>query len=259
MSGLRLASLAALLPLCVACQTAFAATGGAGPARAPAGLLPPATRPIEVVVADQETNNLAYLVDELAAATGVVFTVTETTRVQLLGTSTGLAADLTIEPAEAWSWIEGLLFHNGFRLSLTTGRPPHVMAVTSVAGQPGPPTPVRFLQLAPSTDLSLLEEHPALLVCLTVDLPHIDVRQIANSLRVMTVDPSGAQAVVPVGNTTSVILTGNGVQVLDLVRVLRQVDEEQRKALEEARKRLESSGASTTTPPGGPPPGGAAR
>ena len=229
----RLAVLAALLPICVACQTAFAASGGAPPEGSSAGLFPPATRSIEVKVAEPATNSLAYLVDELADATGVVFTVTEQARTMLRQTSTGLGADLSIAPTEAWSWTEGLLFHQGFRLTIATSRPPYVLAVVPAVQTGGMPQ-VRSTLHVPVTELAALEEHPALLVVTVLDLPHTDVRQLGNSLRALMNDPTGAQNLVPVGNTNSVILSGAGQNVVDLVRILRFVDDAAREAYERA-------------------------
>jgi len=256
--------LAALLPLCLACQSAFAASGGAAPTRGAEPLFPPATRAIEVRVTASATDNLAYLVDELADATGVVFTATDQARNMLQQTATGLGADLTIAPSEAWSWIEGLLFHQGFLLSVTTSRPPHVLAVVPAMPVGGMPRTRSTLYL-PASELASLEEHPALLVMTVLDLPHTDVRQLGNSLRALTNDPSGAQNVIPVGNTNSVILSGSGQNVLDLVRMLRLVDDKAREAFEQAREaaeRMEQAPAQaggSSRPGRAPPPGGGGR
>lgn len=234
MSGIRLASLAALssLSLCVACQTALAAPGGAGPSPRCAGLLPPATRPIEVQPASEEKDTLAYLLVELGASTGTVFAVNPVVGNLLRSQRTGLMTDTSIQPSEAWSLCEALLFHNGFRLSVTTARPPHVLGVVPVLPIAGQATPWRSMPIEPGADLALLEEHPALLVTLTIDLPHTDVRQISNSLRGLMDPMSAQQTFFPIGNSNSAVLSGTGTQVLDLVRMLRQVDESARAQLE---------------------------
>jgi hypothetical protein len=261
----RLAALAALLPICVACQTAFAASAGAPPDGSGAGLFPPATRAIEVQVTESATDNLAYLVDELSDATGVVFAMTEQARNLLRQTSSGLGADVTIAPTEAWSWVEGLLHHQGFLLTVATSRPPHVLAVVPASPMGGQFQPSRSALHVPVSELASLEEHPALLVVTVLDLPHTDVRQLGNSLRALTNDPSGAQSIVPVGNSSSVILTGLGQQVVDLVRMLRWVDDQSREAYERAREageRLEQASgqpAGSSRPGSAPPPGGGAR
>jgi len=253
MSSPRLAGLVALLSICVACQSAFAASGSATPRGARGDLFPPATRPIEVWVAEPATNSLAYLVDELADATGVVFTASEVVRNMLRQTSTGLGTDLTIAPAEGWCWVEGLLLHNGFRLTVSTPRPPYVIGIVPkqpIGGRPA----ITFPLHVPEADLAVLEEHPALIVMTVLDLPHTDVRQLGNSLRALTNDPSGSQNLVPVGNSSSIIVSGTGQMVLDLVRMLRIVDDQAREALERVPAPDEASGA-VTSPGTAPPPG----
>jgi len=260
MSSPRFAGLAALLSICVACQSAFAASGTSGPARLPAAdFLPPAERPLELRVDDVQTNNLNHLVGLLAEATGVEFTIDESTRNQLRQMSTGLAVDVTVPPEEAWRWVEGLLVHSGFQLGAVSLRPPYLVGVYPMMPRGGIPAfRPRAIRVAVD-DLVLCEAHPAFNFITVLDLPHVDVRQLGNSLRALTSDPSGGQNVVPVGNSNSIILTGQGSTLSDLAAMLLWIEEREREAWEGRRTDSEGSESGsngpTTSGPGQTPPG----
>ena len=66
-----------------------------------------------------------------------------------------------------------------------------------------------------------------------LDLPHVDVRQLGNSLRALTNDPSGTQSIIPVGSSNSLILTGQGTDLSDLAAMLLLIEEQARAAWEE--------------------------
>ncbi len=244
MHAFAIASLLTVSAPGLACQSAHAATAGGAPPAPSAGLLPPARQAIEVRVGDAAQNHLEQLVLGLADATGVVFAMSEPARATLRATRTGLFTDLTIPQAEAWPWAEALLLHHGYVLSVQTSRPPYVIGILMVGRQSDSPPNYLRVQAA---DIGLLAEHPALLVQTVIDIPHVDVRQLGNSLRALTADPSGAQNVTPIGNSNSAILTGTGRSVLDLVEMLREIEET-------ARKTYEKQTADGSKPPPPPPP-----
>jgi type II secretory pathway component GspD/PulD (secretin) len=243
----RLLALAAVLPLSVACQSAFAASGGPAPKPLPAELLPQAKAALEVAGGDSKTS-LAHLLQQLSAATGVTFTATDDVRQMLASSSCGVLASTTVPPAEAWVWTESLLQNEGFVLGILSANAPWLVAV-----YPQQPTGGRFRSLVyftvPSAEIEALAEHPTLLVSTVLDLPHTDVRQLGNSLRGLTTDPTGSQNVIPVGNTNSVILTGHGRQVLQLVTMLREVDA----AMAQVQPPAAPASASPGTAGGNPP------
>ena len=97
-------------------------------------------------------------------------------------------------------------------------------------GAPGP-----YLNI-PAERIGELSAHPALLVQTVVDLPHVEVRMIGNSLRQLFVGDVSA-GVLPVAQSSSMILAGTGRQVSGVYAMLREVDERARLAAEaEARK-----------------------
>jgi hypothetical protein len=241
----RLLALTSLFSLSLACQSALAASGGGAPDYRSAGIYPPAARPVEVKVATATTDNLAYLLEELSSATGVAVIIEEQSRNMLAKMRTGLLHDLTIPPAEVWPWIEGVFLHYGFSFGALSTRAPYLVGVYG-PGSPGQFTHRVSLRV-PEAELEAFHEHPGFRIRTTLELPYTDVRQLGNSLRAMTTDPTGSQAVIPVGNTNSVILEGTAFEILQLAAMLREVDELSHKALETA-----GAGARDAVPP--PPP-----
>lgn len=223
MSSVRLFALSALLPLSFACQTALAAQAGGAPQVRSAGILPAANRAIELRVADSSSDSLAYLIDQLGAATGVAFTATPPVRQMLEASRSGVAASVTIPAAEAWPWVEGLLAHQGFALGAVSTRAPHLIAVYGPPQRDGSSSRVA-LRVA-ETKLDPLEEHPALLIQTTLELPYADVRQLSNSMRALLNDNAGSLTLVPAGSTNSVVLQGRAREVLQMTVLLREINE----------------------------------
>jgi hypothetical protein len=242
----RFLALVSILPLTLACQSAYASPGGAQPKAPPAGLLPPAKTAIEIQIAEGSQPSLSQVLQQLGASAGVSFTAVHSVRNELEQVPCGVLASVTVPPAEAWVWVESLLQNEGFSLGVLSASAPCLVAVY------GPPrggeANVRAYTTLAASEIELLAEHPALLVSTTLELPHTDVRQLGNSLRGLTTDPTGAQNVIPVGNTNSVILTGGGRQVLQLVTMLREVEAAQKAAWEEAKARGAEIEAGAETP-----------
>jgi hypothetical protein len=259
----RLAALVAALPLCLACQSAFAAQAAPGPdGVAAADFLPPAQRPLELKSGDGQTDNLEHLLGLLAESSGVEFTIDQSTRNQLRQTSTGLAADVTVPAEEAWRWVEGLLVHYGYQLGAVSLRPPYLVGVHFSIPQGGRPfTRPKAIRVAVD-DLGLCEAHPAFQYLTVLDLPHVDVRSLGNSLRALTSDPSGSQSIIPVGNSSTLVITGQGTTLSDLAAMLLLIEEHARAAWEQrpaGDSATPGPGVRPTPVPGGPgqasPPG----
>jgi hypothetical protein len=219
----RIFAFVAFLPLTLACQSAFAAPGGGAPRAPAAGLLPPAKNALDIQIGENSQPSLARVLQELTASTGVSFTAVHSVRRELESVPCGVLTSVTIPPAEAWVWVESLLQNEGFSLGVLSANAPCLVAVYPLQPRSGEAW-VRAFTTVSMSEIEALAEHPALLVSTTLELPHTDVRQLGNSLRGLTTDPTGQQNVVPVGNSNSVILTGTGRQVLQLATLLREVD-----------------------------------
>lgn len=231
MSASRLSILAALLTLSTACQSTVTATSAPRPeSTAGTDFLPPAKHAL-ALQGGLETS-LDQLVGMLAEATGIQFAIDPTTRAELQKTSAGLSSSINVPPDEAWRWVEGLLAHARFQLGMISNRPPQLLGVYSTPRQNEQPRP-RAVFIGEG-ELDLCTEHPAFLYSVVLDLPHVDVRQLGNSLRGLNTDPSGIQSVLPVGNTNSLILTGSGADVANLAAMMRLVEDAARKLYEKA-------------------------
>jgi len=248
----RLLALVSILPFTLACQTAYASPGGAHPKAPAAGLLPPAKNAIEIQIEERSQPTLSQVLQQLTASTGVSFTAVHSVRNELESVPCGVLASVTIPPAEAWVWVESLLQNEGYSLGVLSASAPCLVAV-----YPGQPRAgeawVRAYSTVAASEIEALAEHPALLVSTTLELPHTDVRQLGNSLRGLTTDPTGQQSVIPVGNTNTVILAGSGRQVLQLVTMLREVDAAEAKAIESRAKEAAGTGATSGAPGTGAP------
>jgi hypothetical protein len=230
MAAARFAIAAALLSLSPACRTAVSATGAPQPERTSlADFLPPARHALEIQSSEEDEASLAELVDLLVAATGIHVAIDPMTRSALENTPAGLRVPVQVPAEEAWRWVEGLLVHARFQLGVISNRPPQLIGVYAPGIRPDQhPEPI----LIEESQLAQCLEHPAFLYTLVLDLPFVDVRQLGNSLRGLAVDPSNNRAVVPIGNTNSIVLLSHGADVAALAAILKQVDEMARKQFE---------------------------
>ncbi len=92
----------------------------------------------------------------------------------------------------------------------------------------------------PVEQIEVYADHPARLITTTLELEWTDVRTLSNSLRTMLTD-ANTQQIIPVGSSNSVILTGFCPNVVDLVRMLRMINEAGR-AAEARRAEREAAG-----------------
>ena len=237
MSPLRPLALALCLPLALACHTAFASSAGAPPTAPSAGLFPEAREALALRAGDAETDNLAHLVDLLGQASGVSFTCTEHVRSALTATPTGLFSDVEVPASEAWVWVEGILAHQGYALGAISTRQPHL---AGIYGRPNiDHAPRAYMGIEPG-QLPALREHPALLVKTTVDLEHVDARQLSNSMRVLVQDPGQFLNVVPAGTASSILVQGRARDVEQFVDSLRAVDAAEERVTEEQQQEADS-------------------
>ncbi len=72
-------------------------------------------------------------------------------------------------------------------------------------------------------DLDEQAKHPALLITTTVEMPHSVARNVVNSLRGLMTD-NATQGMLTVGDTKSIVLTGFGANILDIVEMLEDID-----------------------------------
>ena len=128
-----------------------------------------------------------------------------------------------IPAEELYSAVEAILIANRFVLTDLRREEPRMMAVHSLD------SPARAHLRAGAThidteDLPLYADHPAILIRTVVHLPRIDVRRLSNAMRGMVADPNTMQ-VIPVPESNGLILTGFGADLVELVLMLRELNE----------------------------------
>jgi general secretion pathway protein D len=237
-----LLALAALLVLPAAAATpqgpgaapvpAPAAPQGGGPAQGQARLVQEIGDDIVIQVDEtgQDSIDLEWLTKLCEQYTGRVFTYDEPTATQLRSVKLRLIGAKRVPKSEIYSFYQIMMFIHGFILTRVGPEPLAIVLVQPAQPQANRATNVRneAVYVTPE-ELPGIASQVATQVVTVLHLPHTDVRQLGNSLRALTQDPSGAQNVVPVGNSNSVILTGFASSVASLARILQLVDDESAK------------------------------
>jgi hypothetical protein len=229
----RFLTCASLLTLALACS-APSTTDRRDPA---ADILPPASGSLHIA-AGEGSPTLEQLVNELSRLTGVTTSASEAVRLSLRNQRLALSGEVSIPPGEVYPWVEGLLDQHGFVVAVVSDRPPHLLAIQAKMPLPPDGAPGPFLSI-PAERVADLSAHPALLVQTVVELPHLDVRMIGNSLRQLFVGEVSS-GMLPVAQSSSMILAGTGRQVSGVYAMLREIDEKARIASEAEAARKET-------------------
>lgn len=198
---------------------------------------PAATAGIPIQVGPGEDMKLEKLLDEFSRVTEMAFLIGPETKAILQRSSTGLNRSIEIPAGEVYPVVETILSRNGFVLTLVHDREPRLASVFAMS-QGG--SDLRNWAIPVSAkDIALYARHPAFLVTTVIDLPHIDVRTLSNSMRTMFTD-ANTQQIIPAGNSNSLILTGCGGTVASIVRMLQEVERVAERDAAQAEKRRAS-------------------
>jgi type II secretory pathway component GspD/PulD (secretin) len=128
----------------------------------------------------------------------------------------------TVPAAEVQSFFESLLSTSDFVLMIAREEEPRLVRIQSL--QTASRNNIRAsARVVPANDLALLRRHSAMLFTTVVDLPNTDVRQLSNSLRTMITDANTMQ-LLPAGNSTTLVITGFGPYVADMVEQVQLID-----------------------------------
>lgn len=222
-------ALAALLVLvsnaCSAVATPVAEHRGSGaPERGAAASelelrFPRASRSLAVGGADRALS-LAELAKSVSLSTGLVYSFDARTQRALEEALPVLTRpEFEVAPEQLYRWFETLLLQHGFVVSAPTALTPPLAFIELATGS----LPASAALDVPFEHLALLAEHPALRVALTLRLPHLDVRTLGNSLRSLT--SQGQNSILPVANTNSLVLSGDGHFVRNCAELLLRVDQ----------------------------------
>jgi hypothetical protein len=189
----------------------------------PPPLLAEPTAPFSI----RADTKLLDLVVQFGAATSTAFVIDKESRDVLSRTQTGLLGELAVEPRQAWTTVESLLLANGFLLQLAPSDGP-VLVELIAAGNFGRRTSGDFsarpLTLSPA-HLGWFARHPAFLGRVVFELPHTDVRQLVNSLRVVQTQNSVRESIINAGQANAVLATGTGAYLVQTARLFQRIDE----------------------------------
>jgi len=166
---------------------------------------------------------MQHVIESYGTITGQTFSVSDETSMFLRGTNLNLTEPLSVPIENVQTVFETLLIQNGFVLDVLYEGTPRLLTVISL--NTGARTNIRQnASYVSSENVAGMRQHPAMLFMTVVDLPRCDVRQLANSMRTMITD-ANTQQLLPAGNTTSLVVTGMGAQVADLVEMLERIND----------------------------------
>jgi hypothetical protein len=165
---------------------------------------------------------MAAVLEAFEVATGDTLVVDEETTRRIESTAVFASGPVECAAADARRVAGAMLLSRNFCWTVVRPASPRVLAIHSLdtiargtARQDAPFVPIE--------QLDAYADSPGLLIQTLVQLPHIDVRVLSNSMRSMVVDPNTLQ-IIPVGNTDALILQGFAPVVADFVEMLRMVD-----------------------------------
>lgn len=168
--------------------------------------------------------NLESFVKNCQDATGINFTYSSDTAQVLQRTTLRMFGTKRIPKGDFYQFFQIMMIINDF---VCTKVGPDHLSVVLIQSMANGQTRGQVRQGAVyvmAEELDRFADQPAVLITTVVDLPHTDVRNLANSMRQMFQEPN-TQQIVPVGNSNSLIITGFGSNVVSIVKMLKFVDD----------------------------------
>ena len=173
-----------------------------------------------------DSMSLEEFVKACQEATGLNFVVPPDSESQLTTGKVRMFGQKRIPKRDFYSFFQIIMFINDFACIEVGSGPLRVIVVQQLAqatGRGGQNIKQRAEYVLPD-DLDRYVDEPATLITTVVTLPNVDVRQLSNSLRALMSD-NITQNMLPVGNSDSLVLTGFGTNIWQLVQLLELVDE----------------------------------
>ncbi len=148
-----------------------------------------------------------------------------------------LQAPVELVPQAAWSFIETLLLGNDLLLIVHRREAPCLVAVVSSTLAKSRMNLKQGSLWLEREELDFLEQRPAVLATSLVRTPHLNARQLVNSLRGLMMDIA-IQGMVPAGGSRLVILISPGGVLLDLVKTVEEMDAAQAERLADEQREI---------------------
>ena len=166
---------------------------------------------------------IADLLQDFAAVSGQSIVMNSETRNLVGNTNIILDADVTVPPERVYPYVEALLMAHDFTFFVLSEETPRTLMVVSLQQAQARSTIKQRARYVPVDEIERYADHAALLVTTTLEMEFVDVRQLITSLRPMMPDQS-TQSMLNAGSTNSLVLTGFGPVIVDLVHMLRRID-----------------------------------
>jgi len=214
-----------VLPLLAGCATGSFSLGSAE-SPTTAGGAPVPSEGIRLVWDGDEGPGILDLLNEYVRVTGLTVLYTADTGTQIQRRRLYMVADekvLDVAAEEVVAVVESLLAMNHFALAPMHEAEPRLVRIVSLETQERNQVK-RSSRYVPVDEIEAYRTRAATLITTSICLPNTDVRTLSNSMRTMLTD-ANTQQIIPVGNSNTMVLTGFGPGLCDLVELLRRVDE----------------------------------
>ncbi len=167
--------------------------------------------------------SLRSLVEQMGLLTGVLFRSDAETWSMLESVPCGLDRATQVAARDTWRFLNDLLLANGMYLAGLRTDGPYLLDI--VSNQSRNAGYARGKALLVDVDaLGQLSDYTALIVETQVHFESADARNVSNSLRSMIADHN-ISAMLPVGDASSVMITGPLNQVQRMAKVMHEADE----------------------------------
>jgi len=170
-----------------------------------------------------EALSMLQFVSACQEVTDLNFTWNQETENLLSGAKLRLLGPKTVPKERFYSFFQVMMIINDFVCTEIGEQGISVIKIDSLQTTQRNTIRSQAVNVEPE-DLEKYADQPATLITTVIDLPNSDVRQVSNSLRTMITDANTMQ-MLPAGNTTTMVLTGFGSNVIALVRMLQIIDE----------------------------------
>jgi type II secretory pathway component GspD/PulD (secretin) len=186
-------------------------------------LFPAASGPLEIALDEKgEGPSNFWLARRYGELSGQHITFSAETKAQLEATLVQLDRSLSVPAAQVQQAFEVMLRQSGFSLAIESAAAPRILRIRSM-NSPESAELRQTSKLVSTAQLDLARRHPAMQFHVVVELPHLDVRQVSNSLRSIITD-SRTTMLLPAGNSHSMVIGGFGDWVHENVGMLQAMD-----------------------------------
>jgi len=186
-------------------------------------LFPAASGPLEIALDEKgEGPSNFWLARRYGELSGQHITFSAETKAQLEATLVQLDRSLSVPAAQVQQAFEVMLRQSGFSLAIESAAAPRILRIRSM-NSPESAELRQTSKLVSTAQLDLARRHPAMQFHVVVELPHLDVRQVSNSLRSIITD-SRTTMLLPAGNSHSMVIGGFGDWLHENARMLQAMD-----------------------------------